>query len=147
MVWDYFVCFPFLSWVVTTVLLLLYLSQCSAWLSLCKPPFLSVVIKAECCFTFPVCCSLSSSQCGMKFVVLSIPETSHQQPCEVNKDVLKTLLCKWRNQGKRLICLRPGPGWQMELELKAFLPPTFSFKYNVLENLQDEFQKVTMFWF
>lgn len=39
-------------------------------------------------------CSDSSfiSQHGMKFVVLSIPETSCQQPCEVNKDVLKTAL-------------------------------------------------------
>lgn len=83
----------------------------------------------------------------MKFVVLSIPETNRQQPCEVNKDVLKTLLYKWKNQGKRLICLRPGPDWQMELGLKAFLPPAFSFKYNVLENLQDEFQKVAIFWF
>lgn len=83
----------------------------------------------------------------MKFVVLSIPETNRQQPCEVNKDVLKTLLYKWKNQGKRLICLRPGPDWQMELGLKAFLPPAFSFKCNVLDNLQDEFQKVAIFWF
>lgn len=103
--------------------------------------------KSRVLLTFPVCCSVSSSQCGMKFVVLSIPETSRQQPCEVNKDVLKTLLYKWRNRGKRLICLRPGPDRQMELGLKAFLLPTFLFKYNVLENLQDEFQKVSVFWF
>lgn len=103
--------------------------------------------KRSLLLTFPVCCSVSSSQCGMKFVVLSIPGTSRQQPCEVNKDVLKTVLYKWRNGGKRLICLRPGPDWQLELGLKAFLLPTFLFKHNVLENLQDEFQKVTTFWF
>lgn len=140
MVWDcLFVCFPFLSWVALPVLVL----------CLSLPLQTALLIrgsKSRVLLTFPVCCSLSSSQCGMKFVVLSIPETSRQQPCEINKDVLKTLLYKWRNQGKRLICLRPGPKWQMELELKASLPPTFSFKYNVLENLQDVFQKVTMFW-
>ncbi|XP_074694348.1 nucleoside diphosphate kinase homolog 5 isoform X1 [Strix aluco] len=47
---------------------------------------------------------------GMKFVVLSIPETDRQQPCEVNKDVSKTSLYKWRNPGEGLICLRPGQG-------------------------------------
>lgn len=54
--------------------------------------------------------SISSftSQYGMNFVVLSIPETNRQQPCEVNKDVLKTSLYKWRNRSKGLICLRPG---------------------------------------
>lgn len=65
--------------------------------------------KSRVLLVFPVCCSVTSSQCGMKFVVLSIPETSPQQPCEINKDVLKTLLYKWTNRGKRLTCLRPGP--------------------------------------
>lgn len=49
-----------------------------------------------------------TSRYGMKFFVLSIPETDRQQPSEVNKDVLKTSLYKWRNRGKGLICLRPG---------------------------------------
>ncbi|KAJ7401800.1 hypothetical protein BTVI_92541 [Pitangus sulphuratus] len=50
-----------------------------------------------------VCHSTSSftSQRGMKFVGLSIPEANGQQPCGVNKDVFKTVLYKRRNRGKR----------------------------------------------
>lgn len=45
----------------------------------------------------------------------SIPETNHQQPCEVNKEVLKTSLYKWRNGGEGLSCLKLGQEWQMKL--------------------------------
>lgn len=104
MFWDIlFVCFPFLSWVLTTVLLLLTLPVLVLSLVFSLQTTLFVHgSKRRVLLTFPVCCSVSSSQCGMKFVVCSIPETNRQQPCEVNKDVLKTLLYKWRNQGKRL---------------------------------------------
>lgn len=80
----------------------------------------------------------------MKVVVLSIPETNCQQPCEGKKDVFKnfSLQVEKSRQRVNLPKARSLPGhWQEKLELGAFQPPTFLLKYHVLENLQDEFQK------
>lgn len=81
----------------------------------------------------------------MVSVLHSIPETNRRWPCEVNKDVLNLLFTSGEIEAEVTLPKARPRRWKIKLGLKTFLPLTFLLKYNMLENVQDEFQKVTMF--